>query len=165
MMKRNGDYQTHMHFYTILLGGVDRNCSISGNKYLQPSIMIMFKCHLKSSLLYSLPQKKVFTFVELSTKKWGGSHEKWSYLSCTLPFLVFEYLVLMHVYRVYYQSVLQGNNKISKTVSEVGLECLSYLFFSKFISCHKTLCGSPPGVMMADTQSFNAKIGLVDFWV
>ncbi len=26
-------------------------------------------------------------------------------------------------------------------------------------------CGSPPGVMMADTLSFNAKIGLVDFWV
>ncbi len=25
------------------------------------------------------------------------------------------------------------------------------------------LCGSPPGVMMADTLSFNAKIGLVDF--
>ncbi len=24
-------------------------------------------------------------------------------------------------------------------------------------------CGSPPGVMMADTLSFNAKIGLVDF--
>ncbi len=28
-----------------------------------------------------------------------------------------------------------------------------------------TCCGSPPGVMMADTLSFNAKIGLVDFWV
>ncbi len=27
------------------------------------------------------------------------------------------------------------------------------------------ICGSPPGVMMADTLSFNAKIGLVDFWV
>ncbi len=27
------------------------------------------------------------------------------------------------------------------------------------------VCGSPPGVMMADTLSFNAKIGLVDFWV
>ncbi len=26
-------------------------------------------------------------------------------------------------------------------------------------------CGSPPGVMMADTLSFNAKIGVVDFWV
>ncbi len=25
------------------------------------------------------------------------------------------------------------------------------------------LCGSPPGVMMADTLSFNAKIGVVDF--
>ncbi len=25
------------------------------------------------------------------------------------------------------------------------------------------ICGSPPGVMMADTLSFNAKIGLVDF--
>ncbi len=24
-------------------------------------------------------------------------------------------------------------------------------------------CGSPPGVMMADTLSFNAKIGVVDF--
>ncbi len=27
------------------------------------------------------------------------------------------------------------------------------------------ICGSPPGVMMADTLSFNAKIGVVDFWV
>ncbi len=27
----------------------------------------------------------------------------------------------------------------------------------------KSLCGSPPGVMMADTLSFNAKIGVVDF--
>ena len=26
-------------------------------------------------------------------------------------------------------------------------------------------CGSPSGVMMADSLSFNAKIGLVDFWV
>ncbi len=26
-------------------------------------------------------------------------------------------------------------------------------------------CGSPPGVIVADTLSFNAKIGLVDFWV
>ncbi len=25
------------------------------------------------------------------------------------------------------------------------------------------ICGSPPGVMMAATLSFNAKIGLVDF--
>ncbi len=25
------------------------------------------------------------------------------------------------------------------------------------------ICGSPPGVMMADTLSFNAKIGVVDF--
>ncbi len=30
-------------------------------------------------------------------------------------------------------------------------------------SCHNGMCGSPPGVMMADTLSFNAKIGLVDF--
>ncbi len=32
---------------------------------------------------------------------------------------------------------------------------------------HETFpkCGSPPGVMMADTLSFNAKIGVVDFWV
>ncbi len=32
--------------------------------------------------------------------------------------------------------------------------------------CAKALsepCGSPPGVMMADTLSFNAKIGVVDF--
>ncbi len=28
---------------------------------------------------------------------------------------------------------------------------------------YKKLCGSPPGVMMADTLSFNAKIGVVDF--
>ncbi len=27
----------------------------------------------------------------------------------------------------------------------------------------KRKCGSPPGVMMADTLSFNAKIGVVDF--
>ncbi len=27
----------------------------------------------------------------------------------------------------------------------------------------RTECGSPPGVMMADTLSFNAKIGVVDF--
>ncbi len=27
------------------------------------------------------------------------------------------------------------------------------------------ICGSPPGVIVADTLSFNAKIGLVDFWV
>ncbi len=26
-------------------------------------------------------------------------------------------------------------------------------------------CGSPPGVMMADTLSFTAKVDLVDFWV
>ncbi len=26
-----------------------------------------------------------------------------------------------------------------------------------------SMCGSPPGVMMADALSFNAKIGLVDF--
>ncbi len=26
-----------------------------------------------------------------------------------------------------------------------------------------TNCGSPPGVIVADTLSFNAKIGLVDF--
>ncbi len=29
--------------------------------------------------------------------------------------------------------------------------------------CSKEFCGSPPGVMMADTLSFNAKIGVVDF--
>ncbi len=27
----------------------------------------------------------------------------------------------------------------------------------------KCMCGSPPGVMTADTLSFNAKIGVVDF--
>ncbi len=27
----------------------------------------------------------------------------------------------------------------------------------------KLICGSPPGVMMADTLSFNAKIGVVNF--
>ncbi len=27
------------------------------------------------------------------------------------------------------------------------------------------LCGSPPGVMMADTLSFNAKIGVVDIGI
>ncbi len=32
-------------------------------------------------------------------------------------------------------------------------------------SFEDTTCGSPPGVMMADTLSFNAKIGVVDFWV
>ncbi len=26
-------------------------------------------------------------------------------------------------------------------------------------------CGSPPGVIVADTLSFNAKMDLVDFWV
>ncbi len=30
-------------------------------------------------------------------------------------------------------------------------------------SMQHTGCGSPPGVMMADTLSFNAKIGVVDF--
>ncbi len=29
----------------------------------------------------------------------------------------------------------------------------------------KGFCGSPPGVIVADTLSFNAKIGVVDFWV
>ncbi len=27
----------------------------------------------------------------------------------------------------------------------------------------RTCCGSPPGVIVADTLSFNAKIGVVDF--
>ncbi len=36
--------------------------------------------------------------------------------------------------------------------NSIGQE--SYVTFS---------CGSPPGVMMADTLSFNAKIGVVDF--
>ncbi len=30
-------------------------------------------------------------------------------------------------------------------------------------SVRETLCGSPPGVIVADTLSFNAKIGVVDF--
>ncbi len=29
----------------------------------------------------------------------------------------------------------------------------------------KSCCGSPPGVIVADTLSFNAKMDLVDFWV
>ncbi len=33
----------------------------------------------------------------------------------------------------------------------------------KYIQGHSVECGSPPGVMMADTLSFNAKIGVVDF--
>ncbi len=35
--------------------------------------------------------------------------------------------------------------------------------FGAFVAVVRCICGSPPGVMMADTLSFNAKIGLVDF--
>ncbi len=37
--------------------------------------------------------------------------------------------------------------------------------FKKHMNKHsrKEVCGSPPGVIVADTLSFNAKIGLVDF--
>ncbi len=38
----------------------------------------------------------------------------------------------------------------------------SHLFRWEILLC---CCGSPPGVIVADTLSFNAKIGLVDFWV
>ncbi len=51
--------------------------------------------------------------------------------------------------------------------------CVTFQFFDLFallstltyLDGHvtKEMCGSPPGVMMADTLSFNAKIGLVDF--
>ncbi len=39
-----------------------------------------------------------------------------------------------------------------------------YLYLSATFSITShSICGSPPGVMMADTLSFNAKIGVVDF--
>ncbi len=38
------------------------------------------------------------------------------------------------------------------------------LVWMSLISWHGR-CGSPPGVMMADTLTFTAKIGVVDFWV
>ncbi len=37
------------------------------------------------------------------------------------------------------------------------------VFWSKLNPDTDGICGSPPGVMMADTLSFNAKIGVVDF--
>ncbi len=41
---------------------------------------------------------------------------------------------------------------------------LNVMFFLKFSdNMLNEPCGSPPGVMMADTLSFNAKIGVVDF--
>ncbi len=45
-------------------------------------------------------------------------------------------------------------------------ESFIYIFFKKSVSYQKKDgcgCGSPPGVIVADTLSFNAKIGLVDF--
>ncbi len=43
---------------------------------------------------------------------------------------------------------------------QIRLEIAGIVFFPKV--CYFS-CGSPPGVMMADTLSFNAKIGVVDF--
>ncbi len=37
------------------------------------------------------------------------------------------------------------------------------LMFSPTAVFGKGRCGSPPGVMMADTLSFNAKIGVVEY--
>ncbi len=43
------------------------------------------------------------------------------------------------------------------------LDHLAYVFAKMKIKTFNPYCGSPPGVMMADTLSFNAKIGLDDF--
>ncbi len=48
-------------------------------------------------------------------------------------------------------------------------QCFPAKFRYKKVSLHSQtsgcniFCGSPPGVIVADTLSFNAKIGLVDF--
>ncbi len=40
---------------------------------------------------------------------------------------------------------------------------VGYLDINKGLNFRFKSCGSPPGVIVADTLSFNAKIGLVDF--
>ncbi len=63
-------------------------------------------------------------------------------------------------------------NKVDKGKDMTFNECSrSYLNWShqdgkwvtQFIKRVYKACGSPPGVIVADTLSFNAKIGLVDF--
>ncbi len=60
--------------------------------------------------------------------------------------------ILREVMFIFYRGILwkEQDNRMSRTT---------------FHNNKQTDCGSPPGVMMADTLSFNAKIGVVDFWV
>ncbi len=48
-------------------------------------------------------------------------------------------------------------------VSDTRFQNASDVIFCGHASDLQYECGSPPGVMMADTLSFNAKIGVVDF--
>ncbi len=60
-----------------------------------------------------------------------------------------------------------SNKKLRLSVWQIDLGLKDFRFAIQFLATYvmKLACGSPPGVMMADTLSFNAKIGVVDFWV
>ncbi len=59
-------------------------------------------------------------------------------------------------------SVRANYSTETKNQPKKKLNCRA-LNHSGSIKGHIKGCGSPPGVMMADTLSFNAKIGVVDF--
>ena len=73
-------------------------------------------------------------------------------MEMSLPIFCEKRQSLSHSYAVIHQNTMKLTGS---GIYMVGITCNRIEFF--------TFCGSPPGVMMAGTLSFNAKIGLVDF--
>ncbi len=73
-------------------------------------------------------------------ESWGGKMENFE----NLPSIFFLFLTPPHMFFL----------------------AASYIFYDPlYIFPGDPHCGSPPGVKMADTLTFTAKVDMVDFWV
>ncbi len=64
-----------------------------------------------------------------------------------------------------HKNIFNKFRKSSRILPEQKYKFIGVIHWIILVRMTASDCGSPPGVMMADTLSFNAKIGVVNFWV